>query len=428
MVQYLLEINCDITENSLGQTPLALAQEEEHKELYSLFKEELPPPILAIQNDDIQGIVKYLDNGNVNFTYQHQKTLLHHAAEKGRLQMVQILIQKSCLLSPVDEMNYTPLYYAALNQQYDVFKLLVDQGAKLFPDSTSVIEDWFYSAEQGNEGMIKYLLEQNVDIDSSRDDKTAFLLALNNGNVSCAKTLLEKNCNITLHLSGSNLLHYVSSAKHPESLQFVLNLNMFDINGLDDYGMNALHYASQYGKVNNVHLLLDAKCDIDMRSQSEMVPISYAVSYQQIEVTKALIERGCNKYLNVNGRSLIVLAVLNKSLPILQLLGQDFKMNVNDVDLNGDTCLLIAVETLQYDVIKYLLERGANKEIQNPAGETPLTRCQKKLNSAVALQKHYATLKAPSHSMNHTKKEQDNVVAKLKSIYLLLKTEIDLSL
>uniref|UniRef100_A0A6B2LKF5 Uncharacterized protein n=1 Tax=Arcella intermedia TaxID=1963864 RepID=A0A6B2LKF5_9EUKA len=122
MVQYLLEINCDITENSLGQTPLALAQEEEHKELYSLFKEELPPPILAIQNDDIQGIVKYLDNGNVNFTYQHQKTLLHHAAEKGRLQMVQILIQKSCLLSPVDEMNYTPLYYAALNQQYDVFK------------------------------------------------------------------------------------------------------------------------------------------------------------------------------------------------------------------------------------------------------------------------------------------------------------------
>jgi ankyrin repeat protein len=73
---------------------------------------------------------------------------------------------------------------------------------------------------------------------------------------------------------------------------------------------------------------------------------------------------------------LIVAASENKTQEITNILDKEI-VGIDEQNVLGNTALHIAVFHKSLDATKLLLARGANKEVQNKAGQTPLDIAKK---------------------------------------------------
>ncbi|KAI9316116.1 acyl CoA binding protein-domain-containing protein [Dichotomocladium elegans] len=67
-----------------------------------------------------------------------------------------------------------------------------------------------------------------------------------------------------------------------------------DIIKLREYGLTALHHASDRGYVEIVKLLLDSGANVNAKSPDNETALHYACISEQLETAQLLIERGCD--------------------------------------------------------------------------------------------------------------------------------------
>ena len=66
---------------------------------------------------------------NANYADPTGKTALHHAAEQGRLQCVEALLEEGAIVDSEDRHYTTPLLFAASNGHTAVCRCLLQNGA-----------------------------------------------------------------------------------------------------------------------------------------------------------------------------------------------------------------------------------------------------------------------------------------------------------
>lgn len=98
-----------------------------------------------------------------------------------------------------------------------------------------------------------------------------------------------------------------------------------------------------------------------------MTPLIKAVCSKNLEIVKTLINNGHD----INEKDYIgnTLLHLNVSLDIAKFLIEEKGIDINTQNNNGDTPLHI---NTNLDVVKYFVENGANINIRNKLGWTPL--------------------------------------------------------
>jgi len=137
-----------------------------------------------------------------------------------------------------------------------------------------------------------------------------------------------------------------------EVVEILLKRNA-KVNRKDDKGLTALHFAVIRGTEGKgiVALLLEYGADINVSDKSGYTPFKYAVLGNGREITKFLIEKGAK------AGSTLISAVQkgNKSMAVLLEHGWD----INAVDENGFTLLDFAVIGNQFEATKFLIEKGA---------------------------------------------------------------------
>ncbi|XP_050405539.1 serine/threonine-protein phosphatase 6 regulatory ankyrin repeat subunit A isoform X2 [Patella vulgata] len=135
-----------------------------------------------------------------------------------------------------------------------------------------------------------------------------------------------------------------------------------------------IHVAVMSGSLLLVNKLLDFKANIDGRDGSGMTPLHYACYYGFQDIASELLKRQpahCIHYGDDTQRCAIHRAIEGKHFHVAEMLFKHGAL-VNSVDKSGWSPLFQCIVFNEVSSVKYLLNRGADVNLQDVNGNTPL--------------------------------------------------------
>ncbi|GAB4228756.1 MAG: hypothetical protein Tsb0021_06320 [Chlamydiales bacterium] len=193
-------------QDNYGLTAAHAAAREGHLDIIVLLKdhglnldiedhEGRTPWFTLVEN----GHIKHLKVKDPHQTYLKKsklngRTALHFAANEGKSESVQWLIEKGADLNAIDERNkYSPLHYAVLSTNRETVSLLLEAGAATDNLGSDGYGPLHLACAMGLEEIATYLIDKKADINiQSAQGYTPLHIAAATGNVALVKKLLEK--------------------------------------------------------------------------------------------------------------------------------------------------------------------------------------------------------------------------------------------
>jgi ankyrin repeat protein len=218
------------------------------------------------------------------------KTALHHAAQNGRVEVLNSLLDKGADVLAVDSNGKTALHYAAQNGHVKVLNSLLDNGADIHAVDSNGKTALHYAAQDGHVKVLNSLLDKGADIhavDSNR--KSALHHAAQNGYVEVLNSLLDKGADVlAVDSNGKTALHYAAQDGRVQVLNSLLEKGA-DIHAVDSNRKTALHYAAQDGHVEVLNSLLDKGAEILAVDNNGQTPLHYAFKSSNNKHIKTLL-------------------------------------------------------------------------------------------------------------------------------------------
>ena len=150
-----------------------------------------------------------------------------------------------------------------------------------------------------------------------------------------------------------------------------LSVERANLTAADSKGVTPLLYASAFGSLESMKLLLDAGADVNGKDSFEQVPLHWAAC--DPARVRLLVERGANVNAKTkSGRTALMAAsacqAAEESVKLLLGKGAD----VNAVQQTGTTALLEAAGYGGCRIARMLLSAGAKPDVADAGGYTPL--------------------------------------------------------
>ncbi|CAL8124445.1 unnamed protein product [Orchesella dallaii] len=274
----------------------------------------------------------------------NKRTPLHFAVEEKfengkQLELIQFLIEHNANVSAVDARGNTPLLLAVLPnpsspELISIIRLLIENNAD--PNILDTCGHTFLCNAAGNVGPSTF--HEIFSYFVTRPNANMFNIMKMQGNL------------------GSTVLH--EAVYHfellNETLQLINDLNL-DFSAVDKKGDTIFHYAIWGGRdVSFLKTLIRYGADWEIENESKENSLHWAAGYGNLHAIKLLIDLG---------------------------------VDVNAVNIVGDTALsslFVASETPPsntFELVKELLNYGANVDIVNNCGKSALKMAQYKADT-----------------------------------------------
>jgi len=342
MAAFLISKGANVNaKNNWGMTPLLLASASGHRELVELL---------------------IASGADVNMRYWNGTPLLAAVAE-GHTEVVKLLIAKGADINASDNQGRTPLSRAKKEKHPEVVSILRQNGARDTLHGAVAAEDV---------DEVKRCIAQGVDV-NTRDERggTPLHVASRNGQVNMARFLTAEGADVNLRdPRGTTALWMAARRGHREVVEFLIEKGA-DINASNNQGVTPLAIAKQQKHTEIVELLQKhgAQDDSDAAPEESKPAKSLheAAAEGDSQQVKALIAEG----VNVNGgdgrdNPPLCRAVKAGSMDVVKLLVEAGA----DVNAGNWPPLCVAVDEDNVPIAKYLIEKGANIDI--PEGWTAL--------------------------------------------------------
>src|SRR5262249_42542607 len=304
----------------------------------------------------------------------------------------------------------TPLQWAVYEGNVTEVRRLLKAGANVSLANNYGATPMGLAAEVGNAEIIKLLLEAGADADSPNPEgQTALMAVARTGNLEAAELLVKRGARIEAkeRWGGQTALMWASARRHPPMMQFLISKGA-DVNArsidrdyqrhvtaegrpknLDSGGFTPLLYAARENCLACVKVLLDNKADINLPDPDGVSPLLLAIMNSNWDLAKQLIEAGAdvNQWdmfgeaplfttvgnrnqvsgghgsidpLNqTNGMAIIRMLLDRGANPNMQLFFRPANVR-GATNTRGSTPLIRAANNADLEVIKLLLERGAD--------------------------------------------------------------------
>jgi uncharacterized protein len=337
------------------------------------------------QNKDaIQALLK--QRIDVNATEGDGATALHWAAHRNDVETVGELLRRGANVNAANDLGVTPLSLACLNANAAVAEKLLAAGAN--PNVSVAGETALMTAARtGSVPIVRALLVHGARVNASEPTRgqTALMWAVAQRHSEITRVLIEAGADIntrsvayTLRVNyggqsnnggdptnpvtpgdtqrgGSTPLLFAARNGDVESARLLLAAGARINDALPD-GMTALTLAARSGQTAIARFLIDAGADIN-DARFGYTALHAAVLMGDIEVVRALLAHGANPNIP-----------LTKAEPIRRG-GQDISLPVGYL---GATPLLMAAKFADVDMLRALLDAGADPAIPLKSGTTPL--------------------------------------------------------
>ncbi|KAH0536550.1 hypothetical protein FGG08_006580 [Glutinoglossum americanum] len=294
-------------------------------------------------------------------------TLLHTAAIYKNAETVKQLIARGLDVNARSKAGMTPLDHCTDQMGLEIAGILIVSGARV-----DLMKDPLYLAVvQRNEGFVKLLVENGVDVNSEFFGRPCLSWALTHGDESMVQLLLSLGANADHQSMSSGDRSRIAAmnvtSESPASVK-----------------RDALILSVKGGNEVEVKRLLNMGVDIEMKDDGEgRTALQWAAWGGKSEVTRLLLEKGAKvDAKDDNGRAALFLAAEGGyGMDVQQLLEKGANPGMKDD--NGNAPLLAAALRGHGAVVQQLLEGGADMEACNENGETALHRAVKANHAGV---------------------------------------------
>ena len=304
----------------------------------------------------------------------------------NRLKFASLSFWLCCLCGAAFSQNSQPL--SALRTALragDVaeVKTLLRKGVELNAKEADQLPLLLDAVLNSNAACVKALLEQGADPNiTDRTGNTALMLAV--ADPAKLKLLLERGAPVNaVNGAGRSALLLAAAQRRALPAVKVLLSKGARVNQQDENGYTALLWIARQGDVETLRLLLAQGADIQARVKKGTVALEnganaldLACSSRNVRAVKLLLEHGAS--VDKSGRPLIN-AAMDGSLDIVKLLvAQGVSANV--ADPLSFTALMHATlsENASLELLKLLLERGADPQAKARDGNTALGYAKRK--------------------------------------------------
>lgn len=286
-----------------------------------------------------------------------------------RAAAVEAIAKKSLDVNAAAADGTTPLIWAANLNDPDLVSRLLKAGANPNVRNQLGTTPLLEAAFNANTDVIKALLDAKADPNAAgADGQTALMLVSRTANVAAARVLLEKGANpnaIESQRGQTALMWAAAASQGPMMRELLAHGAEVDTKSAIDMmtplvsgepraqprppgGMTAMLFSVREGCMECVKALLEKGAKIDLPDPEGITPLISAVFNAHFDVAKYLIDKGAN----INrwdwwGRSPLYLAVDYNTLPHG---GRPDQPSLDD--------------TLPIDLVRILLEKGANPNLQ----------------------------------------------------------------
>ena len=360
------------------------------------------PLTLAITNGNSAMVDLLLKAGaDPNTTLPGRETALMTAARVGKLASVKALIARGAAIDAKDEKHgQTALMWAAAEGHAPVVEMLIEMGADYKARLASGMTPMLFAVREGRSDVVHVLLKaganvnEPVPVEGGRrravggralpPGATPLMTAVMNAHFELAAQLLEAGADPNANLTGYTVLHAIVPVRKP---------------GVGDNDP-APQGSGNMSSLELVKKLVAAGADLNarMRRRANLTntrlnevgatPFLLAAQTADAELMKTLVALGADPFIpNLdNSTALIVAAGLATRSPgedagtedeVLEAVqvALDLGIDINAVDMNGETAMHAAAYKNLPKVVKFLASKGAKIDIWNKPdkfGWTPL--------------------------------------------------------
>lgn len=205
------------------------------------------------------------------------------------------------------------------------------------------------------------------------------------------------------NFSGETPLHYNASVNRPDILRLLVKHGA-DINSISNQGKTPMSIALENFRVDQVALLQEMGISINTPIGEFSSGLHTAIRMKRCDIMEAYLQMGADPNFTPSGRESPLMACVKENLvemiQILLAAGAD----INGVNSKGNTFLHSAAHELysRANLIPIALQAGANPNLQNNDGATPLMVAVRRYNSAfIKTIIHHTDMRITDYNGNH---------------------------
>jgi len=286
-----------------------------------------------------------------------------------------------------------------LELRYAIWKGDIERVKNFTSEGVRINEALTLAARHGHEDIVKYLVESGYNIDDKTfKEDTPLCAAARRGHESIVRYFVEKGADINRKVEqGSDMCFFGSctdetpliaatrnSANHIKIIKYLLDKGA-DVNCYSDQGGTPLSNICKTTQTGLIKRCLELGADPNLGKGKHCALINQLrVRTCKTEIIEMLLCYGANKNeADVNGKTVLMHATSRGYKEVIDLLFKDENppVYINDQDSSNRTALVhtlcVGPYTLnqgntRYDIIKALLDRGANPNVVTSVGWTPL--------------------------------------------------------
>ncbi len=270
---------------------------------------------------------------------------------------IKILKKSAFNLNNINNYGYSPLIYALIKNRTDIAELLIKNGVDcnctIKDDNKNVFSALEIALMNNQSEIATLLITHGADIHHyCTAGSNSFLIAAQSGDNKNLQLLMDKGISVDItgkkDYEGQTALMSAANNNHFDTIKFLISCGA-NINATRNTGLTALMVASQAGSEKVVEYLIQNGADINLITNEGADAFIYATQYGNVPCAALLLEAGAD---------------------------------INHMDKDG-TALHNATREGKYDSVKFLLEKGIDYKLKNPAGETALDIAKKKDNKRI---------------------------------------------
>ncbi|KAF5296332.1 hypothetical protein FQA39_LY12549 [Lamprigera yunnana] len=353
-------------------------------------------------------LMKY--GANINIEVDGE-SYLDKAIYYNMIDLVKILLSTETIIKTNFCGNDTALIKALIENKRSIAMLLIENGANVQVKDTWGEYALHLAVKKGFDEIISVILDSGFDINRKNNDgHTALWLAVQSGDMEVVELLISKgactNNDYYAHLAienryfelamkflpdmsqvcvkntdGNTLLHLSLMSECCFFSKLLLN-EAISRNYLDDE-FNYMHYAAKLGNNDVLNSLLEYGFDINEKDDYGENPLTAALSHNNFATARFLLSKGADPNMDENDYFSVCYCAENAENDLLLIMIQQ-GANLNLQNSQGVTPLMSAIEKERYFTVKLLLENGADANLIDNQGKTALryaVDCYSKTNT-----------------------------------------------
>ena len=342
------------------------------------------PLVEAVKNGDTEAVLALLQQeANVNVAEPDGATALHWGVQRDDVELAALLIRAGANVSAASDYGITPLLLASTNGSATMLEALLEAGADPNGARPTGETALMIAARVGTVDAVSALLAHGADVHAKEPwwGQTALMWAAAEGHSAVVRLLIEHRSDVHARSdAGFTPLLFAARTGELDTTGALLTAGA-DVNAADDDGMTALLVATVRGHTAYAEFLLDQGADPNRGPG--YTPLHWAVGEWHTDLTGSGIGitsdtsewtalgglRGQEK---LNFVKLLLARGADVNAPVEENPQQYGPGGGGVGDLVGGTPFLIATSTGDMNVLRLLLDSGADPSVETDDGVTPL--------------------------------------------------------